>query len=58
MLLHMIADGILGTGQEATFALKTNDPSGFNLIDVFAWYGLPLAALSVEVEGDRTQPGS
>ena len=23
--------------QEATFAIKTNDPAGFNLIDVFAW---------------------
>jgi hypothetical protein len=26
-----------GEVQEATFALKTNDPAGFNLIDVFAW---------------------
>jgi len=24
--------------QEASFALKTNDPAGFNIIDVFAWY--------------------
>ena len=31
-------DTILLTFQEATFALKTNDPAGFNLIDVFAWY--------------------
>ncbi len=23
--------------QEASFALNTNDPAGFNLIDVFAW---------------------
>ena len=23
--------------QEATFALNTKDPAGFNLIDVFAW---------------------
>ena len=24
--------------QEATFALKTNDPAGFNIVDVFAWW--------------------
>jgi hypothetical protein len=23
--------------QEASFALKTNDPAGFNLVDVMAW---------------------
>ncbi len=23
--------------QEASFALKTNDPAGFNIVDVFAW---------------------
>ncbi|CAL8469380.1 g8921 [Coccomyxa elongata] len=23
--------------EEASFALKTNDPAGFNLVDVFAW---------------------
>ena len=24
--------------QEASFALKTNDPAGFNIVDVFAWW--------------------
>ena len=26
--------------QEATFILSTNDPAGFNIIDVFAWGAL------------------
>ena len=30
--------------QEASFVLKTNDPSGFNLIDVLAWGSLGHAA--------------
>lgn len=26
--------------QEASFALKTNDPAGFNIVDVLAWGSL------------------
>jgi photosystem I subunit V len=32
------------SSQEATFALKTNDPAGFNIVDVLAWGALGHAA--------------
>ena len=47
------ADNPVKHGQEATFALKTNDPAGFNLIDVFAWYALPHATISPPDEVHR-----
>ncbi|KAK9803583.1 hypothetical protein WJX72_002138 [[Myrmecia] bisecta] len=49
--------------QEASFALKTNDPAGFNIIDVMAWGALGhavgyavLAGASLQAAGVNPAP--
>jgi len=45
--------------EEASFALKTNDPAGFNIIDVFAWgaIGHALAYFALATISLNNTPG-